>query len=367
MAVCDLSVNVGLQPLDPATHLPLMKMQYADPVLEDKFAKAGALNFFQPEVDTTWRNSPSISQSIRLRYKDYQNPFDVVGVKPVEYKDGVSCPAQLDVDCGTCISTENSWRYADVLYKNEFQVGIQWCVKQEKLLYQDAESRWNESVEAATTVQSTVGWSELICQAIDEAATTLLPAFRNVFPTHYFDAGSADQYDTLTQVFNYMKRVYGGRFNSDFVIVAHPQLELDLANINSNWHQYDKTGIPTAQANTDVFVAGGFSPMTLLPRNWGHPILIAPDVVDWHPSTGSLSGSNLSPFENADGSKYYVVIVSKRAYFHGAITLMDKTYFPPNCADGKESIQQVWMSYYKLLFPKEIFVVAFDYDGGVSS
>lgn len=367
MAVCDLTVNVGLQPLDPATHLPLMEMQYANPILEERFAKAGGLNFFQPEVDPTWRNSPSISQSIRLRYKKYQNPFDVVGVKAVTYKEGASCPPQLDVDCGTCISSENEWEYADVLYKNEFQVGVQWCVKQEKLLYQDAESRFAESIKAAETVQSTVGWSELICQAIDEPATTLLPKFRNIFPTHYFDAGSADQYDTLTLVQNYMQRVYAGRWQSDFVILAHPQLELDLASTQSNWHQYDKTGIATAQSNTDVFVAGGWNPMQLLPRNWGKQILLSPDVVDWHPSTGSLSGANLSPFENSDGSKYYVVIVSRRAYFHGAITLMDKTYFPPNCTDGKESIQQVWMSYYKLLFPNEIFVVAFDYDGGYSS
>src|SRR5690606_9841523 len=171
------------------------------------------------EVDTTWKESPSISQSIRLRYKNYRNPFNNVGVSEVSYEEDQSCPPVMDDQCDPgCISTENSWRYVDVLYKNKFRVGVTWCVENEKLLYQDAESRWNESIEDGQKVQAAVGWSELICQAIDNPATTLLPVFRNIFPTHYFDAGDADQYDTLTLVFNYMKRIYQGRWNNDFVV-----------------------------------------------------------------------------------------------------------------------------------------------------
>lgn len=369
MSVCDLTVNVGSQPLDPATHLPLMEMVYSNQILEEKFQAAGALNFFRPEVDDRWKNDLAIHQSIRIRFKNYRNPFNHVGVSEITYDDEQSCPPVMEDQCDpSCISSENSWRYEDVQFKNKFRVGVSWCVENEKLLYQDAESRFNESIEDSKTVVSTVGWSELICQAIANPATTLLPAFRNLFPTHYFDAGNADEYTTLTQVFNYMKRVYGARWNSEFVVLADPQLELELASTVSDWHNYNATGIPTAQGNTDIFVAGGFTPMQLLPKLWGSAIYIAPDVVDYYPSSGSLSGDNLNPFQNASGDRYYVVIASKRAYFHGAVTLMDKKYFPATCDNKDESIQQTWLSFYKLLFPNEVFVVAFDNpNGGASS
>lgn len=369
MSVIDFSMTVGSQVLDPATHLPLMEMTYSNNVLEERFAKAGGLNFFNPEVDGSWKNDLAIHQSIRIRFKNYRNPFTSVGVSAVAYEDGQTCPPVIDGTCDTgCISTENSWRYEDVKYKNKFRVGVSWCVETEKLLYQDAESRFSESIDDGEQVQSTVGWSELVTQAVAAPATTLLPKFQAEFPTHYFDAASADQYTVLTKVFNYMKRVYQGRWDSEFVVLADPQLELDLADPGtSDWHRYDKTGIPSAQSNVDTFVAGGWAPMQLLPKHWGKAILMAPDVVGYYPTAGALAGSNLNPFQNADGSKYYVVIVSKRAYFHGAVSLMDKKYFPATCDNKNDSIQQTWMSFYKILFPNEVFVVAFDQTSGASS
>lgn len=368
MAVCDLTLDVGSQPLNPETHLPLMEMVYSRQILEEKFNTAGALDFFAPEVDDSWKNDLSIHHSIRVRYKNYRNPFNNVAVTDVAYKDDESCPPVLDQACTPgCVSTENSWRFIDVKFSKNTRVGVSWCVETEKLLYQDAEQRWNESVSDAQEVHSTIGWTELVCQAIDAPADTLLPAFRGKFPTHYFDAGDADRYNTMTQVFNYMKRLYGRRWDNEFVTLADPQFELDILDVQTQLHNYDKTGIPTAQGNVDTFAAGGFRPMPALPKLWGSAILIAPDVYSYYPESGSLSGSNLNPFQNEDGSKYYVVIVSKRAYFHGAVTLMDKQYFPATCDNKYASIQQSWLHFYQLLFPNEIFVTAFNQDSVLSS
>lgn len=368
MAVCDLNISVGSQPLDPATHIPLMEMQYNNKVLEDEFAKAGALNFFSPEVDPSWTNDLSIHQSIRVKFKDYQNPFTQVAITDIEYEDGENCPPVMSSQCDPgCISSENSWRTLDVRFKNKFRIGVSWCVEEEKLLYQDAESRFQESVDSSKVVTSTVGWSELVCQAIATPATTMLPAFRNIFATHYFDANTADVYDTLTQVFNYMQRLYGSRWLSEFAVIADPQLELDLLDHDGEMHAYNATGIATANGNTDIFAAGGFIPMPSLPKLWNKPIMIAPDVVDYYPTTGPLAGRNLNPFASADGNRYYVVIASKRSFFHGQVTLMDKKHFPATCDNKNESIQQTWISFYQLLFPKEVFIVAFDRPGGATA
>lgn len=360
MPVCDYTQDVGSQPLDPATHLPLMKMVYNDKILEEQFAGAGALNFFTPEVEMIGgRESLAIAQSIRIRYKEYRNPFNNVAVSEVTYDETNTCPPVMDDQCDPgCVSSENKWRFDDVKFKNKFRVGVSWCVESEKLLYQDAESRFNESVDDGKKVQGAVGWSELICQAIASPADTKLPYFAALFPTHYYNAAGADPYVALTNVFNYMQRMYQGRWNNEFMVLAHANLELALASVTSDWHNYDKTGINTANGNVDTFVAGGFQAMTLLPKTWGKPIMIAPDVVDFYPTEGALDGDNLNPFSNSAGTQYYVLIVSKRAYYHGAVSLMDKHYFPATCNNKYDAIQQTWISFYKLLFPSEIFVVA---------
>lgn len=368
MAVCDLNVTVGSQPLDPATHIPLMEMQYNKAILEDDFAKAGALNFFKPEVSQDWKNDLVMHQSIRLKFKDYRNPFDQVAISDIVYKDDESCPPVMDLDCDPgCISSENSWHTTDVKFKNKFRIGVSWCVETETLLYQDAEDRYNENLEDAKVVTSTIGWSELVCQAIATPATTLLPSFRSTFATHYFDANTADEYQTLTLVFNYMQRLYGKRWMSDFVVIADPQLELDLTDHGSEMHAYNSTGIATVNGNVDEFAAGGFIPMPSIPKLWKKPILIAPDVVDYYPTTGPLAGRNLNPFANATGTRYYVVIASSRSFFHGQAQLMGKKLFPATCDNKNEAIQETWISFYKLLFPKEVFIVAFDRPGGTAA
>ena len=363
MSVVDLSVDVGLQPLDPATHLPLMEMTYSNSVLEQKFAKAGALDFFTPEVDNSWKNDLSIHQSLRIRFKGYRNPFNHVAVSAVTYTEskGDSQPPTIDSQCDPgCISSENKWNYVDVRFKNKFRIGVSWCVEEEALLYQDGESRFSESVEDSKVVIATVGWSELINQAVTAPATTLIPNFATFSPTHYYDGGTTDRLTVLTKVIQYMQRVYGQRWQNEFAILGDPQLELDLLAGTSTLHNYDNTGQPSPWAHTDTFVAGGFRAMTALPRGlWGKPIMIAPDVVDYYPTDGPLAGQNLNPFSNASGSKYYVVIVSKRAFFHGAAPMMNKRHFPATCDNKNDAIQQTWITFYKLLFPAEVFVIAF--------
>lgn len=361
MAYCDLTIDVASQPLDPATHLPLLEMQYSNNILEEKFAKAGGLDFFTPEVELIGdKKDLAISQSIRIRFKEYRNPFNSVAISAVTYNEDESCPPVMDSQCDPgCISTENKWRYADVRFKNKFRVGVAWCVEEEKLLYQDGESRFQESIDDSKVVVSTVGWSELICQAIAAPATVLIPNF-TLSATHYFDATTADPYDTMTKVIQYMQRVFGQRWQNEFAIIADPQFELDILDGTSNLHNWQDTGLATAWGHTDQFVAGGFRPMTALPKLWGKPVMIAPDVVDFYPTEGPLAGQNLNPFGNTAGTKYYVVIVSKRAFYHGAVPLMDKKYFPATCDNKNDAIQQTWISFYKLLFPNEIFVVAFN-------
>lgn len=357
----DFLVDIGSQPIDPATHLPLMEMAYSRNILEQRFNRAGGLNFFTPEVDSSWKNDLSMHQSIRLKFKGYRNPFNNVSVSAVTYTTHTdNQPATIDSTCEPgCVSTENKWNYVDVRFKNKFRIGVSWCVEEEALNYEDGETRFGESVSDAEVVTSTIGWSELITQALAAPSPKLIPNF-TLSATHYFDAGSSDEYDVLTKVIQYMQRVFGKRWASEFAIIADPQLELDLLDHSSNIHAYNETGIATANGNVDELVAGGFQPMTAIPRLWKKQVLLAPDTVDFYPTEGAHSGDNLNPFGNQAGTKYYVVIVSKRAFFQGSAPLMNKKHFPATCDNKFDAIQQTWISFYKLLFPKEIFIVAFD-------
>jgi hypothetical protein len=160
----------------------------------------------------------------------------------------------------------------------------------------------------------------------------------------------------MTQVIAYMKALFGSEV--DYGIFAHRYFEVDMLSSGSTLHNYQNTGIPTAWGNVDQLVQGGWRPVPSLPGGlWGEKILIAPDSKYLYGG-----GLNRNPFMSADGTKYYVVIASKRSFYTGVTPLMDARRFPATCDNKYESIQEEWLGYNDILFPNEVFVIEFDVD-----
>jgi len=357
MSVCDLNLNVASQVFSPEAHKELLEVAYSPQILESMFAASGAMDFFQAPVDESWKNNLSIHQSIRVRFRDYENPFEKVQVEDVQYIAGEECPPRLDPTCATnCISSAPTYRSCEVLFNKKFRIGVQWCPETETLLYGEAETRYRESVDAAMTVVASNGWNELICQAIASPEATILPRFQSCFATHYYDAATADPVLDLTEVINYLQRLYGQRFMSEFVLIIHPDIELAIATqLSGHINNYDNNGVMGISPIKDVFAAGGYRTMPSLSRLWGVTLVVADAGRDHY--TGA---NNHNAFENADGSKVYALFASRRSFFHGAVTLMDKKHYPATCDNPIETYTQTWMDYNKILFPEEIFVVALD-------
>lgn len=359
MSVCDLTLDQGSQPLSPQDHIPLMKEKYSAAILEDKFAQFAGINWFSPEVRTMeFTDDMAVGQSFQIRFKDHLSIYEQASVEKVAYTG--ECPTHLDMPCtGGCPSTPNSWRRCEVLYDNKYISSAKWCVETEKLTYGDLDERFQVSMKAAQEIQGINSWSQFICQSIENPTATMIPTFaESCFATHYVQAGNAkvEAYDYLTKAIAYMKRLYGQRFDNEFVTFAHPNFELDILDATSTLHNYQNTGIPTAWGNVDVLVQGGWKPMPSLPGGlWGNKILIAPDGIDLYDGP-----TNHHPFMNEDGSKYYVVIASKRSFFTGVTSLMDMREFPATCDNPYEALKQTWLGFNKLLFPNEVFVLEFD-------
>lgn len=364
--LCNFNQDLSNTPLSPDDHIPLLQMKYSSKVLEDRFATFSGIDWFNPEVTVQeLTNNLEVGQSLRVRFKNHENPFNQVQVSDVEYKDGETCPPQLDLDCAPgCVSTAPSWRSKDILFDKLYRVGASYCVETERLTYGELESRFQDNLRANQTVQAAHAWNQLICKAVANPANTLIPTDAECFPVHYIEGGSAatSGYDILTQVIAYMKAVFGNAGGVDFGIFAHRYLELDLLGSASSLHNYSNTGIPTAWGNVDQLVQGGWKPMPALPGGlWGEKFLIAPDSVDLYVGSGA-GARNYNPFISADGSKYYVVIASRRAFYTGITPLMDMRRFPATCDNKYESIQQSFLGFNDILFPNEIFVIAFDID-----
>lgn len=369
--LCNFDQTLTNQALSPDDHIPLLQMKYNATILEDRFATFSGINWFAPEVTVQeLTNNLEVGQSLRVRFKNHENPFNQVQVSDVDYKDGQTCPPQLDIDCAPgCISTKPSWRSKDILFDKLYRVGASYCVETERLTYGELESRFQENLAANQTVQAAHAWNQLICKSVANPATTLIPTDRACFPVHYIEAGSAvtNGYDVLTQVIAYMKAVFGnsgatGGAPVDYAIFAHRYLEIDLLGGSSTLHNYQATGIPTAWGNVDALVQGGWTPMPALPGGlWGQKILIAPDSVDLYTGSGA-NARNYNPFISADGSKYYVVLASKRSFYTGITPLMDMRRFPATCDNKNESIQESFLGFNDVLFPNEVFVIAFDID-----
>lgn len=359
MSICDLNYNIVDQPLSPVDHIPLMKMKYSTKILKDNFATFGGINWFQPEVTVMeLTNDIAMGQSLRIRFKNYESPFKSVNISDVNYVAGETCPARIDADCTPgCVSTAPSYRYCDVMFDKLYRIGASWCVETERLTYGTLEERFRENLNASKEVSSINGWNQLICQAIADPATTLIPTDAACFPTHYISTGglaAVNGYNLLTQVIAYMKTVFGN--GTQWGVFAHRYFETDILEPGSTLHNYSNTGIPTAWGNVDALVQGGWKPMPALPNGlWQQPIFIAPDSISLYDGV-----VNYNPFLNEDGTKYRVVIASKRAFYTGVTPLMDMTHFPATCDNKNESLQESFYGFNKILFPNEVFVIEFD-------
>ena len=361
-----------------------MEVKYHPTILKDRFAQFAGLGFFNPEVSVV-SSDLQISHSLIVRFENTENPFNLVNVSDVTYKSGQSCPPVMDMPCTAgCISTVPTWRQKEIRFDKLYRVGASWCVETEKLTYGTLEERFRKSVEANTHIQGILAWNAFMCQAIEaaKATQTMIPTDRACFATHYYDAGSAiaNGYEALSQAINYMKVVYGGL--TEYGILAHRYFESDMVAPGASIY----TGFgaaSTANANAGAttvnvpLVQGGWKAMGPLGgKLFGETVYIAPDdIFFYNPTvnaqTGAITGgsavNSFNPFLSADGKKYYVVIASRRSFL--TEPLMDMTHFPATCDNKYESIQESFLGYNDLLFPREVFVLAFDVacDGGVSA
>ena len=383
MALCDYDKTIENTPLSPADHIPLMEVKYHPTILKDRFAQFAGLSFFNPEVTVVSRDL-QISHSLIVRFENTENPFNLVNVSDVTYKQGQSCPPVMDMPCTEgCISTVPTWRQKEIRFDKLYRVGASWCVETEKLTYGTLEERFRKSVEANTHIQGILAWNAFMCQALAaaKATETMIPTDRACFATHYYDAGSAiaNGYEALSQAINYMKVVYGGL--TEYGILAHRYFESDMvapgATIYTGFGAASSANANAGATTVNVpLVQGGWKAMGPLGgKLFGETVYIAPDdIFFYHPTinttTGAITGgsavNSFHPFLSADGKKYYVVIVSRRAFLTGVEPLMDMTHFPATCDNKYESIQESFLGYNDLLFPREVFILAFDVacDGG---
>lgn len=383
MALCSYDKTIENTPLSPEDHIPLMEVKYHPTILKDRFAQFAGLSFFNPEVTVVSRDL-QISHSLIVRFENTENPFNMVNVSDVTYKEGQSCPPVMDMPCTPgCISTVPTWRQKEIRFDKLYRVGASWCVETEKLTYGTLEERFRKSVEANTHIQGILAWNAFMCQALEaaKATQTMIPTDRACFATHYYDAGSAiaNGYEALSQAINYMKVVYGGL--TEYGILAHRYFESDMvapgATIYTGFGAASSANANAGATTVNVpLVQGGWKAMGPLGgKLFGETVYIAPDDIFFYnptinTTTGAITGgsaaNSFNPFLSADGKKYYVVIVSRRAFLTGVEPLMDMTHFPATCENKYESIQESFLGYNDLLFPREVFILAFDVacDGG---
>ena len=376
MAVCDYTKSIDDTPLSPEDHLPLMEVKYHPTILKDRFATFAGLQFFNPEVKTV-SSDLQISHSLIVRFENPENPFNLVNVSDVTYAKDQSCPPVMDMPCTPgCVSTVPTYRQKEIRFDKMYRVGASWCVETERLTYGTLEERFRKSVEANTQIQGILAWNAFMCQAITaaQATRTLIPTDAACFPTHYYYAGSAvsNGYEVLSQVIAYMKTVFG---MAEYGIFAHRYFESDMVAPGAAiYNQFGAATTANANAGattTNVaLVQGGWKPMGVLGgKLFGETVYIAPDNIwFYNPTVNTTTGAitpgkaagSLNPFLSDDGTKYYVVIASRRSFLTGVTPLMDATRFPATCDNKYESLQASFLGYNDLLFPREVFVIAFD-------
>ncbi len=354
---CNFDLSVQEQPFNPATHQVLMQMKYG-PVLEDKLCMINGLDYFQAEVDPSWLTSNmKLSHEGVIYFKKRIDPFQRVDMRDVTYDETNTCPARMDTDCSVgCKETADEWTPCTIRFDKEYVVSNQWCVTSKSLMYGDVEEQYKKNIEASQIVRGVYAWNKLICDAIAEPATTVNPIDAACFPTHYIpNAGDAQlmAVPLMTRVIAYMQSMF---CNNDWQIFAHRFFELDLLAQSSLIHQYSNNGIPTSSIIEDTLVQGGFRPMTAIPGLWGNKVYIADDSAYYY-----SNGQNYHPFLNDDGTKYYVVLVSRGAFYTGVWEQTPgSVHFSATCDNPYEGYKNIFLDFNKIIRPEEVFVIEFD-------
>ena len=337
-----------------------MRQIWTPEILEHKFAQNLLLSAFNAPVEDGWMDNLKVSHSARITFKKWMNPLQRVRVAELSYKEGKTCPKQLDIDCVIPpAGVLDEYEQVDVDFRFEYSIRVDTCVKTKKITLGEAEQNYAEDLQAVTYRRAIDAWNSLAEQIEASGTPILIPAFANKLgDANYFDAGDADFYETASNVFNYMRRVFGPRFKSDFLITIHPDLALDIEVNHSELLSYDKTGIVQDWLNVDQSAFGTFDMLPSLPRWRGLNILIAPDDVAFH--NGTPGAANFSPWENEDGTKVRMIIASRRSFWTKTIQLMDKTIFPATVENPVESMVEIWIGGDKLIYPEETFLVEFN-------
>ena len=336
-----------------------MRQIWTPEILEHKFAQNLLLSAFNAPIEDGWMDNLKVSHSARITFKKWMNPLQRVRVAELSYKEDKTCPKQLDIDCVIPpAGVLDEYEQVDVDFRFEYSIRVDTCVKTKKITLGEAEQNYAEDLQAVTYRRAIDAWNSLAEQIIEAQTPILIPAFTNKLgTTNYLDAGEADFYETASNVFNYMRRVFGPRFKSDFLITIHPDLALDIEVNHSELLSYDKTGIVQDWLNVDQSAFGTFDMLPSLPRWRGLNILIAPDDVAFH--NGTPANGNFSPWENSDGTKVRMIIASRRSFWTKTIQLMDKTIFPATVDNPVESMVEIWIGGDKLIYPEETFLVEF--------
>ena len=337
-----------------------MRQIWTPEILEHKFAQNLLLSAFNAPVEDGWMDNLRVSHSARITFKKWMNPLQRVRVAELSYKEDKTCPKQLDIDCVIPpAGVLDEYEQVDVDFRFEYSIRVDTCVKTKKITLGEAEQNYAEDLQAVTYRRAIDAWNSLAEQIEASGTPILIPSFATKLgDSNYFDAADADFYETASNVFNYMRRVFGPRFKSDFLITIHPDLALDLEVNHSELLSYDKTGIVQDWLNVDQSAFGTFDMLPSLPRWRGLNILIAPDDVAFH--NGTPGNGNFSPWENEDGTKVRMIIASRRSFWTKTIQLMDKTIFPATVENPVESMVEIWIGGDKLIYPEETFLVEFN-------
>ena len=336
-----------------------MRQIWTPEILEHKFQQNLLLSAFNAPVEDGWMNNLAVSHSARITFKKWMNPLQRVRVAELKYKDGVQCPKQLQLDCTIPAGGPlDEYEQVDVDFRFEYSIRADVCVKTRRLTPGEVESNYAESLEGAAYRRALDAWNSLAEQIIESDSPILIEsmATRIGSNTNHLVAGKeADFYTTASNVFNYMRRAFGARFKSDFLITIHPDLALEIEQDFSQALSYDTTGIRQDWINVDQSAFGSFDVLPSLPRWRGLTILIAPDDIAMH--AGTPNGENFNPWEG-DGT-VRMIIASRRSFWTKTIQLMEKTRFMPTVDNPVESMVEIWMGGDKLIYPEETFLVDF--------
>lgn len=300
-------------------------------------------------------------QKLYYTVKEMPNFLEASEVKQLEFKEGIKCGGQLDLDCEIpCGGVRPTYRNGELALDREYGASASHCAKTDMFLPDPTEtfmSAFDFSFRSAKMRYVLDVWNKLVEKGVASTVEIVDPILKvaadGKTATHFWDFSDETDANKYIKMLNHAYQYMTHNYKGNFQVFATTHFANSLVEAVASLGLHPGLGLSMEWIRLGDVYRGGMKRFTATPAQLSNvPINILPDHQDY-----VQKGVNLHPLYTNDSSAQYVVIASSDAIAH--MSVGDFTYRSNgSCQAGAiETISRVFWGGSDTIFPEKVLII----------